>query len=117
MQRFLAICKTKNAKPMWAAYSESQSERQVLQMMNYLPGTFKQAFVNRPKPPYTGENLSCIFLPYQSSLPKFLLKDDKTGEMVNKSYKVPAAFEIYRLLGYLYNNLNVKESIIDTKRD
>ena len=88
---------------MWAAYSESQTERQIMQMMNILPSTFKQAFVNRMKPPYDGENISCIFLPYQSSLPKFLLKDEKTGEMVNKSYKVPSAFEIHRLLGYLYN--------------
>ena len=37
--------------------------------------------------------------------------------MINKSYKVPSAFEIHRLLNYLYNNLNVKESILATDRD
>ena len=37
--------------------------------------------------------------------------------MSPKSYKVPAAFNMNRILNYLYRDLNVKEHIMDTNRD
>ena len=43
--------------------------------------------------------------------------DQDTKEMSEKSYKVPANFEMEKILEYLYNQLNVKEHILDTDRD
>ena len=43
--------------------------------------------------------------------------DTETKEMSEKSYKVPANFEMEKILDYLYTNLDVKSCIMDTDRD
>lgn len=82
--------------------------------MNQLPVTYKHALAMRPSKPYEGENISCVFIPFSSALPKFLVKDAEKNEDVNKSYKVPAGFEISKILNYLYHTLNVKDAILET---
>ena len=116
-QRFFAICKTATSKPYWYGYSESQSHLQTKNLHQYLSHTFKQAFVTSEQLAYTGDNISCHFLPWGKNLPKFLTMDQDTKEMSEKSYKVPANFEMEKILEYLYNQLNVKEHILDTDRD
>ena len=67
--------------------------------------------------PYNFENISCYFHPFSDSLPKFKTTDADTKQLIDKSYKVPANFEIWKILDYLYNNLGVKEHILDSNRD
>ena len=63
------------------------------------------------------ENISCYFHPFSDSLPKFKTQDTDTKQVIDKSYKVPVNFEIWKILDYLYNNLGVKEHILDSNRD
>ena len=63
------------------------------------------------------ENISCYFHPFSDSLPKFMTQDTDTKQVIDKSYKVPVNFEIWKILDYLYNNLGVKEHILDSNRD
>ena len=90
MQRFFAICKTSTSKPYWSGYSERNDKNDAI-FNKYLPSTYRSVFVTRQSVAYTGENISCHFIPYSESLPKFISTDDK-GNMSPKSYKVPAAF-------------------------
>lgn len=81
-----------------------------------MPETYRTVFHTRQAIAYNGENISCHFIPYSESLPKFVTTDDK-GNMSPKSYKVPVTFKMERILNYLYRDLNVKEFIMDTNRD
>ena len=81
--------------------------------MLQIPQTFKTVFQTNVRVPYQGENISCIFEPYGQGLPKFTT-EDTDGQIVDKTYKVPASFAINKILEYLYHNLEVKNSILDT---
>jgi len=82
-QRYIAICKSSNSKPLWQAFSESQTHAHAASLFEQIPHSFKQALsFNLPKA-YTGENISCIFKPDpDSTFPSFTTKDERTGEMV-----------------------------------
>jgi hypothetical protein len=117
LQRFFSICKMKNAKPQWSGHSETNRENQIAAMMELLPTSFKSLFTKRRTMNYRGEFISCSFIPYKDLLPKFVTVDQTNGETACKSYKVPSDLALTKLLDFLYNQLGVKESILDTNRD
>ena len=84
--------------------------------MEHLPTQYKQSVSQQQTAVYNGEFISCAFTPYNSSLPRFQQKDS-SGSVTLKSYKVPVSFDVKKVLNYLYENLGVKSSIIDTDRD
>ena len=50
-------------------------------------------------------------------MPNFKTTENDTGKLVDKTYKVPGTFQISKILEYLYQNLDVKSHIIDTRRE
>ena len=50
-------------------------------------------------------------------MPNFKTTDNDTGKLVDKTYKVPGSFQITKILEHLYQNLDVKSHIIDTRRE
>lgn len=116
-QRFWSICNVKNSKPYWAAHSESNKESQIVGMMQTLPYSLKNMIVNRPSLPYVGENLSGEFLPFNDSLPSFKSRDAKTGEVTEKCYRVPANLYVSQILDFIFNKLEVKDTILVAETD
>jgi hypothetical protein len=115
VQRFFAICKTANSKPYWSGYSE-RNDKNDSAFAYYLPPIYRSVFVPKQSSSYQGANISCHFIPYSESLPKFITLEND-GTIAPKSYKVPTAFKMSQILNYLYDTLRVKEAIIDTNRD
>ncbi len=66
---------------------------------------------------YNGEKISCVFMPINQGLPTFKQRDPETGEFEHRRYKVQGDLALSAILDYLYNDLNVKESFLDAKRD
>lgn len=50
-----------------------------------------------------------------ASLPQFTKEED--GKVVDKNYKVPGNLTVSKILDFLYDNLDVKSSVMDTNRD
>ena len=47
MQRFFAVCRSKNSKPLWQGFSETQSPAEKAALQEHLPYSFRQAVVTR----------------------------------------------------------------------
>lgn len=71
---------------------------------------FKAQLTSRPKEVYNDENLSCVFIPGNDTLPTF--KESPDGVEKDKSFKVPSYFQLSQIIGYLFNNQNVKDFLL-----
>ena len=60
---------------------------------------------------HSGQFVSCFFIPNSTGLPSFYDLEENE-EKKDKSYKVPANFELESIASYLFDDLKVKEYLL-----
>ena len=86
-------------------------------LIGMLPLSFKQELTETVKPHLQYEYFSVIFIPHNNEFPPVVNKDEATGAISERSFKVPGHMSIDKIIGYLYKSIGIKDYILATDKD
>lgn len=116
-QKFFSMHDTSTNRTLWSGYSGSDNDASMKHLINLLPLPFKQELTESVKPYLQFEYFSVIFISYKNEIPPVVNKDEATGTISERSFKVPSHMSIEKIVAYLFRQIGIKDYILATDKD